>query len=91
MLMKSLARRISDGAMLGLIKSWLEMPVEITAKVASIAVHRIGFLEARGLDVPSKCIGFISTSILGKAAPVMHLSVEIASEYAKDPVSEMSG
>ena len=27
-LMKSLARRISDGAMLGLIKSWLEMPVE---------------------------------------------------------------
>ena len=27
-LMKSLARRISDGAMLGLIKSWLVMPVE---------------------------------------------------------------
>ncbi len=27
-LMKSLARRISDGAMLRLIKSWLEMPVE---------------------------------------------------------------
>ena len=27
-LMKSLARRISDGAMLGLIKWWLEMPVE---------------------------------------------------------------
>ena len=27
-LMKSLARRISDGRMLGLIKAWLEMPVE---------------------------------------------------------------
>ena len=27
-LMKSLARRISDGAVLGLIKSWLEMPIE---------------------------------------------------------------
>ena len=27
-LMKSLARRISDGQMLGLIKAWLEMPVE---------------------------------------------------------------
>ena len=27
-LMKSLARRISDGRMLGLIKTWLEMPVE---------------------------------------------------------------
>ena len=27
-LMKSLARRISDGRMLALIKSWLEMPVE---------------------------------------------------------------
>ena len=26
--MKSLARRISDGRMLGLIKAWLEMPVE---------------------------------------------------------------
>ena len=28
-LMKSLARRISDGRMLGLIKAWLEMPVEV--------------------------------------------------------------
>jgi RNA-directed DNA polymerase len=27
-LMKSLARRISDGAMLGLLKKWLQMPVE---------------------------------------------------------------
>ena len=27
-LMKSLARRVSDGRMLGLIKAWLEMPVE---------------------------------------------------------------
>jgi len=27
-LMKSLARRISDGSMLGLLKSWLQMPVE---------------------------------------------------------------
>ena len=26
--MKSLARRVSDGRMLGLIKAWLEMPVE---------------------------------------------------------------
>ena len=26
--MKSLVRRISDGRMLGLIKAWLEMPVE---------------------------------------------------------------
>jgi RNA-directed DNA polymerase len=29
-LMQSLARRISDGAMLALLKMWLEMPVEIT-------------------------------------------------------------
>jgi group II intron reverse transcriptase/maturase len=29
-LMKSLARRISDGAMLALLKMWLEMPVETT-------------------------------------------------------------
>ena len=27
-LMKSIARRVSDGRMLGLIKAWLEMPVE---------------------------------------------------------------
>ena len=26
--MKSIARRVSDGRMLGLIKAWLEMPVE---------------------------------------------------------------
>ena len=52
-LMKSIARRVSDGCMLGLIKAWLEMPVEGTPIIPHGDGYRWSDVESGVID--TKC------------------------------------
>ena len=89
--MKSIARRVSDGRMLGLIKAWLEMPViEEDGKGGSRRTSRAR-KERKGTpqgaaEVPSVCEGMIPTE-----SPVREIRTPGSTSYVEFHITRRIG